>query len=171
MEWKSLFWHIFPSPRSLYQMQWNEKCFFSKETPSLKRFSQNRRLKRSSGFHRPEKSCSVDGTTSLEEVWKAEIFHPGRNYRCVDGVFSQKQLGKLPSFKRLVNIRCIGKKKVPKWAPSIRKFSWIRWYSFVTTASEGASRLSINPAPRPKLLRSSGLRRPKALRALSASRE
>ena len=134
-------------------MQWNEKCFFSKETPSLKRFSQNRRLKRSSGFHRPEKSCSVDGTTSLEEVWKAEIFHPGRNYRCVDGVFSQKQLGKLPSFKRLVNIRCIGKKKVPKWAPSIRKFSWIRWYSFVTTASEGASRLSINPAPRPKLLR------------------
>ena len=36
---------------------------------------------------------------------------------------------------------------------------------FGTTASEGASRLSINPAPRPKLLRSSGLRRPKALRA------
>ena len=122
-------------------MQWNEKCFFSKETPSLKCFSQHRRLKRSSGFHRPEKSCSVDGTTSLEEVWKAEIFHSGRNYRYVDGVFSQKQLGKLPSFKRLVNIRCIGKKKVPKWAPSIRKFNWIRWYSFGTTASEGASRL------------------------------
>ena len=122
-------------------MQWNEKCFFSKETPSLKCFSQHRRLKRSSVFHRPEISHSVDGTTSLKEVWKAEIFHSGRNYRYVDGVFSQNKLGKLPAFKRLVNIRCIGKKKVPKWAPSIRKFSWIRWYSFVTTASEGASRL------------------------------
>ena len=26
-------------------MQWNEKCFFSKETPSLEYFSQYRRLK------------------------------------------------------------------------------------------------------------------------------
>ena len=90
-------------------MQWNEKCFFSKETPSLKCFSQHRRLKRSSVFHRPEISHSVDGTTSLKEVWKAEIFHSGRNYRYVDGVFSQKQLERLPAFKRLVNIRCIGK--------------------------------------------------------------
>ena len=109
-------------------MQWNEKCFFSKETPSLKCFSQHRRLKRSSGFHRPEKSHSVDGTTSLEEAWKAENFHPGRNYRCVDGVFSQNQLGRLPAFKRLVNIRCIGKTMFRHILPSrggILQTQWI----------------------------------------------
>ena len=54
----------------------------------------------------------MDGTISLKEVWKVEEFHPGRNYRCVDGAFSQKQLGRFPSFKKLINIQCIGEKEV-----------------------------------------------------------
>ena len=63
----------------------------------------------------------MDGTISLKEVWKVEEFHPGRNYRCVDGAFSQKQLGRFPSFKKLINIQCIGEKEVPKWAPFNKK--------------------------------------------------
>ena len=124
MEWKILFWHIFPSPRSLCQWRWNEKSFCSEVHPSPKDVFQPRWLNRSSGFHRPGNFLSVDGTKGRFEVLESNVFHPGRNYLSLDGVWSHKWPVIFPSAQKFLNSRCIGQQKVPKWSPSQPKFPW-----------------------------------------------
>ena len=87
------------------------KDFFSKIAPSLEGFSLHRWLKGSSGFHRPGNFLNVDGTIGHKEVWKVEVFHPGRNCQSVDGINSHEQLEKPPSAQKLINSRCRGKEK------------------------------------------------------------